>query len=151
MTQCPVRGCTVWNNDRERLKAHYRAIHANYAFLCELCDKPIQIQNQKCQLVKHYRQRHPNAALPLVDTVKSECASETGLHSTPRIHCPLKLCSYVATQMAEMRTHWNREHSGKKFPELRNETSFTYATDTSNCIDEHGDKQTNVILFRIII
>lgn len=67
-----------------------------------------------------------------------------GMHSsTNRIYCPLKLCTYEAKQMNEMRTHWNLQHRGMEFPELRDETSFAYGIDSGN--------QKNVIQFWIFI
>lgn len=71
------------------------------------------------------------------------------VHSSHRIYCPLKLCSYVAKQMNEMHTHWKCVHKGMEFPEFHDETSFTYVIDTSKYINDHGDHQKSVSSFGI--
>lgn len=174
LTQCPVVRCTaVSSGNRAALKAHYRKVHADASVLCELCNKPIATRNGKHNVIIHYRHKHPNAAIPDFDSVNSECTMEmkpkveldsrvacdlcnariepddmdahlNEMHSTHRIFCPLKLCSYVAKRMTEMRTHWNHEHKGMAFPEFRDETDFSYVIDTSNHINGHGDERKHV-------
>lgn len=176
LKRCPAARCTMSRGSRAALKAHYRQNHAESAVLCELCDKPIATQNRKYNFIVHYRSKHPNVAVPLIDTVDSECSAEirpkveldsrvacdlcnaliqpenmdehlNELHSTHRLYCPLKLCSYVAKRKTEMRTHWNRQHKGMEFPEFRDETNFSYVIDTSNRIDDHDDDLQIVISF----
>lgn len=178
LTKCPSKKCLVSTADREALKAHYRDIHAKSAYLCSVCNRPVPTQNQMYHLNAHYRTKHPNVAVPTFDSTNNERTSETRqtkveidskvacnscdvrvepedmnehmkeMHSSHRIYCPLKLCSYVAQQMAEMHTHWNREHIGMKFPEFRDETNFTYVINASNDIDVN---QKNVNLFQNLL
>lgn len=171
MKRCPVQKCGVLNSDRAALIAHYRNKHAEYAVLCEMCKIPISTWN--VSFIKlHYRIRHPDMAVPFIgSSVKNERTTQLKveidsrvvcdlcnvriqpenmnqhleeMHSTHRIYCPLKRCSYVAKQMNEMRTHWKCEHKGMEFPEFRDETSFTYVIDTSNHVDDRGDNPKNV-------
>lgn len=134
-------------------------------------------------MYKHYASMHPNIDVPFIESsshserimqLKMEIDSSVvcdlcnvriqpedmdqhlnEVHSTHRIYCPLKRCSYVAKQMNEMHTHWKRGHKGVEFPEFRDETNFTYVIDTSNHdiddhIDDHGDNPTNVIFFEFL-
>lgn len=45
--------------------------------------------------------------------------------------CPLKDCNFKLKQMDELRTHWNGSHSYLRFPEIREESKFTYNSTTS--------------------
>lgn len=174
LVKCPVKGCiAVSGRNRSVLKAHYREVHAKTSVLCELCNKPIATRNRSEAVIVHYRSQHPNAPIPFVDSRKAKCTMEVrpkvevdsriacdlcsaridpenmdkhlnDMHSTHRIYCPLKLCSHVAKKMAEMRTHWSREHKGMAFPEFRDETDFSYVIDTSNHANGHGDERKHV-------
>lgn len=174
LTRCPVNRCPASSMDRAILIQHYRQLHAKTAVFCELCRKPICTRNRKQKFIEHYQIHHPNVAAPFVDTVESDraevkrpkveldsrvacdlCSARiepedmdqhlNEMHRTHRIFCPLKLCSYVAKQMDDMRAHWNREHKGMEFPEFRDETDFSYIIDTSKRVNELGNDRKIVI------
>lgn len=60
---CPVKDCGKAFFAREFVIQHYREIHAENTLWCSVCDRGIGTNKTK-QLLKHYRKKHPDAALP---------------------------------------------------------------------------------------
>lgn len=172
LKRCPVLRCSDNSDNRAELIRHYRDTHADYSTLCELCNKPFSVQDpinfQRHYISKHPNVAVPLSGAAkydhqshrkvkktnLIDTEQAAAQSNKRIqpdstnrhtkemHSARRISCPLKLCSYEATQMNEMRSHWSSEHQGREFPEFRDASYFTF---TQNGTDNRDSDKKKVL------
>lgn len=124
--------------------------------LCPLCNIPIRSTEFK----RHYHRNHPNESFEQSDESNpnrktnycSKCDSNfkclsrhlMEMHSSRRIICPLKSCSFSTKRMYKLRLHWTKIHGEMPFPEIRDESDFTFATNGHNS-KENMDKQVNLL------
>lgn len=60
------------------------------------------------------------------------------MHTTKRILCPLKSCEYTSKRLDHIRIHWKSVHQNFRFPEIDQNSGFTYKTttaDTQECVN----------------
>lgn len=50
------------------------------------------------------------------------------MHSNKRILCPLKSCDFKSKRLDSIRAHWKTEHQNFRFPEIDQNSGFTYRT-----------------------
>lgn len=49
-------------------------------------------------------------------------------YTSKRILCPLKICNHQSERIEILYEHWNKEHANLRFPEMRNDSEYTYKT-----------------------
>lgn len=164
-TKCPVNKCCSSFKSRSAAIAHYKEIHAKKATLCPVCNKVIA--NSSYNLEKHMGRMHPGnlKTEPTLNEVeKAQNISKPGprsaigkkpckycaksfinlqrhifeVHSSTRMFCPLKDCTFTTKRIQSLREHWQKLHGDLRFPELRQEKGFSYRTNDSS--DDEREK-----------
>lgn len=158
---CPIRRCHLSFRNRSAAIAHYKEKHSKKCTLCPVCKKPIALSKNTCwsNLRTHLRTQHPNVKIKtgtkrtqkLETCVKPKQKSNSKtycklcsknvkyfsrhmieMHTSKKICCPLKDCSFETKRLDNLRNHWKRLHGNFKFPEIRRESGFAYKTNKSS-------------------
>ncbi|XP_055296597.1 zinc finger protein 271-like [Sitodiplosis mosellana] len=141
---CPSHTCCEVFKSRSAAISHYQEKHADHSILCSICNKPIALSvtngryHSRHNILNHYERMHPNTKVPydFGDCNEVTEATEDGNFESVNddqkdLLCPLKDCNFKWKRTVELREHWNRAHSYLRFPELREESEFTYSTTES--------------------
>lgn len=63
IAKCPMDECRLSCSSRSIAFIHFCEVHANTSMACNVCDKLFSATNPS-PLLKHYRDHHPNGAIP---------------------------------------------------------------------------------------
>lgn len=167
---CPVSKCKTPFKNRSAAIAHYKEVHAKFATRCPICGKVIHScsNNLKSHVqrvhpeVKNYRMGQQSVDAEATEsTIKREpgtsikpkrckvCGKSFSnisrhmleMHNSPKMFCPLKDCTFTTKRMEILRGHWERLHGDLRFPEIRNDSGFTY---TNHASSDDEDETVNI-------
>lgn len=57
------------------------------------------------------------------------------VHTKKRILCPLISCDFKSKRLEQIRRHWKSAHQNFRFPEIAQNSGFTYKTTTEECVN----------------
>lgn len=175
LNACPIQKCPSSIKNRSAAIAHFKNVHAKRATLCPMCKK--LILNWNNNLEKHIKRMHPNAKdngnksslrgkeetkPPIKYKLQAKNCNVCGKsvtnldrhmlekHTAKRIVCPLKECTFTTKRIDRLRHHWNRSHGNLRFPEIRNQSGFTYKTNASSDEEQEEVNLNNSVILRNI-
>lgn len=169
-TDCPVPKCKTSYKNRSAAIAHYKEVHAKLATRCPICEKVIYscTSNLKIHMqrvhpeVKNYKMEQQSVDVAETkSTIKREpgatikqkrckmCGKSFAnlsrhmheVHSSTKMFCPLKDCTFTTKRMDSLRDHWKRLHGDLRFPEIRYDSGFTY---TNHASSDDEDEKVNI-------